>query len=248
MDDGHQRKNRPPHGKEPTQRQTPPRHNGHTNATDGTKTTTDAPKKAANATEAHEPEPEPRKGEADGTTETGHAKIGNETHNPPEAATERTQAAERKANDPAKDEAGNEATRKTRADGNACRARASTPAAQPTETDAPEGTSEAAQAKPEANDAPITPEGTARLPENPNTEKDENKADKETDITKLQKGKKRKAHDQRTALNTLQDKQKPPNNQTKAQKKQEKSANKKTDERQKNTTKSTNKTTKSAKK
>jgi len=75
----------------------------------------------------------------DGATAAGQAVEGNTTNKPPEAATQWTKAAERKANEaretrpPTK----NEETENTTADGNAERTKLSTPFAQPTPT-APE--------------------------------------------------------------------------------------------------------------
>lgn len=126
--------------------------------------------------------PPTEKGEAQGRTTEGHATDGNDTHKPPADATERTHDIDRKASEAAKLRAGYSAARKTEAKGNAKRTATSTPPAQPTETDAPSGTQETANATDAESDAPTTEAGTERLPEKPKLGNDENKID--TDMMK----------------------------------------------------------------
>jgi hypothetical protein len=79
---------------------------------------------------AHEPEPNPRNGLAQGFKATGQPRPGKENKTPLAAATARVKAMERAANAP-RDEP---VARKTRADGTLERTTQSTPEAQPTYT------------------------------------------------------------------------------------------------------------------
>ncbi|WP_445246405.1 hypothetical protein [Microcoleus sp. OTE_8_concoct_300] len=94
------------------------------------------------------PEPAPqnaREDDADGARPEGQAPDGNETHTPPADWTARTTATDRAANAPRPEP--NDATEKTRAEGKKPRNAASTPAAQPTNTGTPAGTSVATAAQ-----------------------------------------------------------------------------------------------------
>lgn len=99
----------------------------------GTQTKTAPPSPTAKAAEPQEPEPLPAKTE-DGATEVGHAPAGQTTNKPLPATTERTNAAERKAKRPEKEDAGKEDALKTDAPGKAERTAKSTPVAQPVTT------------------------------------------------------------------------------------------------------------------
>jgi hypothetical protein len=94
----------------------------------------------ANAAVAHEPDPSPRKhadDEADGTSPTGHAPEGKTTTSEPaRGATAATTAAERRTNRPTHDEAENDRAEYTVQPSTDERTAASTPAAQPTATNA----------------------------------------------------------------------------------------------------------------
>ena len=131
-------------------------------------TTTGKPSPAANAAEAHEPEPRPQKqadDRADGTKPGGHGAAGNTTSPEPgpPAATARTSATDRAANAPRPEP--NADAENTTAAGAAARTNASAPAAQPTATE-----------RPDANTDPTTPAtsganagASRRAPENPTT-------------------------------------------------------------------------------
>lgn len=135
---------------------------------DGSATKHGTPQPAANAREAQEPEPAPQKQEEEeeeGETPTGHADDGNEKRGAPAPASARTNATERAAKVPRETPRGpaNDATENTRNrdDGRAARTAASTPGAQPTNTD-DDGASAAKHADREAG-------ATEREPENPTT-------------------------------------------------------------------------------
>ena len=101
------------------------------------------------------PEPEQQKqadGDDDGRITAGQGEAGSETHTPPFAATDRTQATERAAKAPRLTPHRREATEKTRAEGNRASAAASEPGAQPTDTDA-DGETSAATAESAAREA-----------------------------------------------------------------------------------------------
>ena len=135
---------------------------GH--GTDPRNTRHGTPEPRAKAREAHDPEPAPQKAreeEAEGSKPAGQGDEGKQTHKPSAAATARTTATERAAKIPRlepNDEACN-----TVADGKRERKKASTPLAQPTNTDADAGTRDTTRE--------AAPKGTdEREPEKPNAQ------------------------------------------------------------------------------
>ena len=123
------------------------------------------PSPAARASDAHEPEPNPEKhddAERDGASPAGHARPGDDTHTPPEAATACTQATDRAASAPRPDPNADARNTRSRAEGTDERTTASTPRAHPTTTCPRTSGSTARTAATHADDG-------EREPENPTT-------------------------------------------------------------------------------